>query len=386
MTDNNPGATLTPHERTAAEALLADAWGAPVVLDAVEILEERTHALRVVATDGRAAILKRPKEPFDGQSDLEKLGFAIEWATLEYLDAMPEAIAPRLLGAASDPEILLIEELPAGRSLADSLLEGDAATAAADLVTYAEALATMSVWSLGRVGAYEAARRRHGVGDDTRAWRASAIETSRDRFSAVVAALGVNPRGAEPELDEVARIIQDGDHAGVIHGDPCPDNVRITDGQCRIFDFEKTGRGSIALDATYVLAPFPTCWCFAHLPTEVAAPALAAYRRVLDAAGADTGPNWDRALVAALGASLICRSDQLDRVTTEDRQWGTTTMRPRFLQWIDAFVTTATELEVFPRLRVLHTELGERLRAAWPEAVVPEYPAFAGPGAVVARL
>ena len=53
----------------------------------------------------------------------------------------------------------------------------------------------------------------------------------------------------------------------LVHGDACPDNVhRLADGVCRIFDFETSGWGAVALDAAYLLAPFPSCWCFASLP------------------------------------------------------------------------------------------------------------------------
>ena len=51
----------------------------------------------------------------------------------------------------------------------------------------------------------------------------------------------------------------------------------------RIFDFETSGWGRIVLDVAYLLAPFPSCWCFASLPAEVAAPAMAAYRTVVPA-------------------------------------------------------------------------------------------------------
>ena len=96
-----------------------------------------------------------------------------------------------------------MEELPPGRSLADSLMEGDAATAAADLVAYAETLATMHAWSLERTDEYEAARNRRGVGGDLRTWRAAAIERHRDRFLEFVARMGVRARAIDPELDEM---------------------------------------------------------------------------------------------------------------------------------------------------------------------------------------
>jgi aminoglycoside phosphotransferase (APT) family kinase protein len=76
----------------------------------------------------------------------------------------------------------------------------------------------------------------------------------------------------------------------LVHGDACPDNVRFLADGGRIFDFETSGWGPVVLDAAYLLAPFPSCWCFATLPAEVAAPAMDAYRAVVQG---PTGP-WPR--------------------------------------------------------------------------------------------
>ncbi len=63
---------------------------------------------------------------------------------------MPEPVAPRLLGADADADILLMEDLGLGPSLAGSLLAGDRSRVRADLVSYAEALGAMHAWSMGR--------------------------------------------------------------------------------------------------------------------------------------------------------------------------------------------------------------------------------------------
>src|SRR6202012_421488 len=78
----------------------------------------------------------------------EKDTFSVELAILEYLNGMPEPVAPRLLGADPDAGILLMEDLGPGASLADSLLTGDRPRVQADLVAYAEALGAMHAWSM----------------------------------------------------------------------------------------------------------------------------------------------------------------------------------------------------------------------------------------------
>jgi Phosphotransferase enzyme family len=150
-------------------------------------------------------------------------------------------------------------------------------------------------------------------------------------------------------------------YPGLVHGDACPDNVRLAGGACRIFDFESSGWGSVALDAAYLLAPFPSCWCFGRLPAEVAAPALA----------------------AAVAAWIVARGRALAEALDEDRSWGTTTMRPRLLTWLRSLAARAG---VLPRLRALAAELDEVLSRRWPQVRVPEYPALAGPGAVLAQV
>ena len=132
-------------------------------------------------------------------------------------------------------------------------------------------------------------------------------------------------------------------YLGLVHGDACPDNMRFRADGCRIFDFETSGWGPVVLDAAYLLAPFPSCWCFARLPAQVAAPALDAYRAVVQAAGFELGPDWDAAMAAAVAVWIVARGPLINRVlgSDEDHEWGTTTMRPRLLTWLGSFTDVA---------------------------------------------
>jgi Ser/Thr protein kinase RdoA (MazF antagonist) len=165
-----------------------------------------------------------------------------------------------------------------------------------------------------------------------------------------------------------------------------PDNTHIADGSCRIFDFETSGWGPVALDAAYLLAPFPSCWYFASLPADVAGPALRAYRDQLTSGGVDLGPEWDAAITAALAGWVVARSEAIGRALDEDGDWGTTTMRPRILTWLRSFIAAAERSGVLPGLRTLAGQIHEQLTLRWPEPVVPDYPALARPGASLARL
>jgi hypothetical protein len=72
-------------------------------------------------------------------------------------------------------------------------------------------------------------------------------------------------------------------------------------------------------------------------------------------------------------------------VLEEDHEWGTTTMRPRLLAWLRSFTRTAGQTGALPRLQALAGALHDQLSQRWPGLVVPDYPALAQPGSVLAQ-
>jgi Ser/Thr protein kinase RdoA (MazF antagonist) len=357
---------LLATEARAAEALLGRVWG-PASVRAAEPIWDRTHVVRLHLAAGRSVVMK--KRAGDDR-------FGVELAALEYLNQMPEPVAPRLLGADADAGILLMEDLGPGASLADSLLTGDRPRVQADLISYAEALGSVYAWSM---------RRPKDPRLGAPPWPGTAAR-GKDAFLAAAASLGLAAAAAGTEIDQLSLMLNETGYQGLVHGDPCPDNVRFRDGRCRIFDFEHCGWGPVVLDASYLLAPFPSCWCFARLPASVAAPAMSAYRDRLQAAGIALGPSWDMAMTAALGAWILTWGDTIAKVLAEDDQWGTTTMRPRLLSWLRSFTDAAGQSGALPRLRVLADDLHERLSARWPQAVTADYPALARPGATQVQV
>jgi hypothetical protein len=132
---------LSAAETRTAEALLARAWGRGTSVRAAEPIWNRSHVVRLhLATDSSVVLKKQAGND----------SFGVELAALEYLNQMPEPVAPRLLGADGGAGILLMEDLGPGASLADSLLTGDRSRVRADLVSYAEALGAMHAWSMRR--------------------------------------------------------------------------------------------------------------------------------------------------------------------------------------------------------------------------------------------
>jgi hypothetical protein len=100
---------------------------------------------------------------------------------------------------------------------------------------------------------------------------------TRTRLLGAVQVVG----GVDAEIGRLSLLPNGTEYLGLVHRDACPDNVLFLADGGRIFDFETSGWGPIVLDAAYLLAPFPSCWCFARLPAEVAVPAPAAYRAVM---------------------------------------------------------------------------------------------------------
>ena len=372
-----------PDGLSADEAtVVARLTGSSVVDD--EVVWERPHVVRITLADGRSAITKRPR--VDGETGESNEGsraaFHRERAVLALLAGVPDSPAPRLLG--SDGELLVMEDLPPGRSLAELLLGADVEEARKGIVAYADALARFHVATAGLEDRFEAG--------DTQPWWADVTDLGVDGFAALAARFGVPIDSAEivAEGHAVADDLRaDGWWRTLVHGDACPDNTRIEDGpggRFRIFDFERSSFGSCLLDASYLVAPFPTCWCFGRVPDDLSAEAVRTYRRVLGAVRPEALDDeaWGAALASALASWVVARGDVITRLLDEDGTWGTTTVRVRVRQWLRAYLSVEGAAARHPAVHRVATVLADRLAEAWPDAELADYPSLAtGSSAVV---
>jgi Ser/Thr protein kinase RdoA (MazF antagonist) len=245
--------------------------------------------------------------------------FGVELAALEYLNAMPVPVAPRLVAADAEAGILLMEDLAPGASLADALLGGDRERAQASLVAYAEALGAMHAWSMGRPGELADLRARYAPGAPLGPSWLEALARGRASFAGAMGSLGLATDGTDAEIGEIPYLLNGAGYLGLVHGDACPDNVRFRGDSGRVFDFETSGWGPIVLDAAYLLAPFPSCWCFGSLPAPAAGPALRAYRDEMSGAGVSLDDSWEVALTAALAGWVVARGAGIGRALEQDR-------------------------------------------------------------------
>ena len=83
---------MSAAETPAAEALLARVWGPVTSVHAAEPIWDRSHVVRLHLATDRSVVMKR-------RADEDTFGAQL--AALEYLNGMPEPVAPRLLGAGS---------------------------------------------------------------------------------------------------------------------------------------------------------------------------------------------------------------------------------------------------------------------------------------------
>jgi aminoglycoside phosphotransferase (APT) family kinase protein len=331
-------------------------------------------------------VVKRPCRESKGwdhpPSDAARATYANERACLELLGSTGAAVAPAYLGACDDPELLVMEALPPGRSLAALLLADDEAAARAAVVAFAEALATMHASTIGRESTF--AGKRSGPWAE---WMARGVDPWVDGARALGVPFDAGALRAECSA-VIAEVADGGRWRAFVHGDPCPDNTRIEDatGRFRIFDFEHSGYGHALADASYVVAPFPSCWCIGRVPHDLSQKAVTAYRAVLapvvpEAADDD---EWDAAMTVALAAPILARGESFARALADDGEWGTTGLRPRLLQWMSSFLLAAEGSGRFPALRDLVDRLASELAQRWPDADLPDYPGLPAGGASVA--
>ena len=194
-------------------------------------------------------------------------------------------VAPRLLAAAADPPLVVMEDLGVAPSVADLLLGTDARAADDALSAWATALGTLHARTHADRGA---------IGDAMAAAVAQAAAEGsgpRDRFHAGVGhgldrasvdwakhAETLDLRESAPNVRVVAAPLASGEPDALSPADACPDNNLLTEDGCRLIDFEWSEVRHPAWDAAYLAVPWPTCWCSWRIPEATAERALVAYR------------------------------------------------------------------------------------------------------------
>ena len=307
--------------------------------------------------------------------------FVAEMAAVTVVGAGDDPVSARYLASSDDPLLLVMEDVHGGPSLADLLLGDDRLAAERAVEQYAIGLADLHAAGLPHAEAFAA--RVRSLGHDPTRSPIGEFSQRRERWDEHLARFGVETTRAADDLDAIGRSVTDaGRFRGIVHGDPCPDNVRFVDGRLRVFDFEWASLGNVLLDAVYPSVPFPTCWCVGDLPVDLSERASRAYREHVTAT--------ERDMVLAWAAWLVATTSTLLRrvLDGDDDEWGTTTFAARVAGRLDRFACRTSAAGELPGLTKVAHDLHERLVGAWTErdTALPAYPALAHEGDRVATV
>jgi hypothetical protein len=195
-----------------------------------------------------------------------------------------DAAAPRVVAEGTSPPLLVLSDLGTGPNVADALLGDDPEPAAAAVIAWAGAVASLHRATLG---SRERFRAELGL-------RAGDLPISIHVMSTVVdeaagllenhcARLGIPvPHGALAELRQIPRVLRPDANAALTPSDACPDdNVRVGD-DVVLVDFEAAQWRHVAWDVAYLTVPWPTCWCSWRMPADVSERAVERYRATIE--------------------------------------------------------------------------------------------------------
>lgn len=259
--------------------------------------------------------------------------FAAERSAYERLQAAGCSSVPRVIAVLAEARILVLEALE-GPNLVRVLSKGDRPANIEAMSSLALALADIHSCGMGLWQPSD--EQLDGV-------TTAKIRSLRLGVTQLARAAGINAIDALEEIEALAgRLRRPGTFATWLHGDPCLDNIVLSEGRVRLVDLESAGPGHAGVEAAYLRLGFPTCWCVGYVSDEVLSVAEAAYRDGL----ADTCPAvtddqlWALAIADAClwwtldGNALVQRAergpaDLIDRALAKDWRWGTATARQR---------------------------------------------------------
>ena len=340
---------------------------------------KREHVFRARLDDGCTVIVKTGKR-WEGQSEYPPAGFLADVAGLRFLSEVAPGLAPRFI--ASREDVLVLEDVGDGDSLADVLLGSHAGRARATLAALGTSLGRLHAATIGHEDRFDEIRASLPPFEN-RLGPARFLERVVGGFADVCHDSGVSWGSSEQEdAGLVARTIGDpGPYRAYVHGDPCPDNCRVIDDGVLLLDFEGGRFAHALLDGTYARIRFPTCWCVNGLAEAQVRAFEDAYRTELrrGCRAADDVDAFEREM------TLVAASWMLDGVTgmyervrrDGDREWGIATLTQRILARLEAFTAMAERSGTVPALARATADLHAALWERWPEArELPPYPAF----------
>lgn len=317
-------------------------------------------------------------------ADRAEEGWAREAAALTALTGL-RTRAPAVVAVAASPQVVVMEDLGPGDSVASALLAKDPLTAGQAVVDWAEALADLHAATWNNVDGFVAALSDVAgrTAPNPRAMPDVMIDgIQRLRRAADPLNIEVSERVTDEVLTIATRL--GGEIQVLSPFDACPDNNVRTATGLRLIDFEGATVAHPAWDVAYLRVPWPSCWCAWRMPDAVAGRAEQAWRERLRAQIGPCGaePDWasiDAAIhLASLVWCLVTVGWFLPGALADRRAGGGGGSAPLLRAVVQHRLKLVAESEV-PDLvagRELARQLTEALTSTWKPHQLPIAPAF----------
>ncbi|MBD0861461.1 hypothetical protein IA539_09580 [Gordonia sp. zg691] len=241
----------------AAEALLSQRAGSPVVLDDPENLggSGRTTVVRVRVAQNplsldRSLVIKALPEHEDPQA------FHREIASYKYATALPNESrpGPQLIASAPELRIMVLSDLGHGRSMLEYLAGTDPVETARAVSAWGQALGRMHAATVGGEGDFLALVRRGPSGTQGRDILRDEALRSIDSVAGHGESLGVEvPAHVIDALRGAATLFDEGEHRAFSPSDVGPENILLNDDGVQFMDYEWGSFRDATLDIAYAL-------------------------------------------------------------------------------------------------------------------------------------
>jgi hypothetical protein len=295
-----------------------------------------------------------------------------------------DPLTPRCYGGQLSG-VIVLEDLGDISSLRDVMAGADSQHAEESLVSYLASLGKLHACTQGHYAQFQKIRASLGNYDPERDWYPRRYTQLSQQFYDMVrhAQVAAAP-GVDSDLTTIVETLRaPGPFFTYIHGDPTPSNCLLLKAGPRLIDFEYGAYGHALLDGVQARMCFPSGPFVNRIPERIAQRAEAAYRAELTRgcpAAADERLFAQAVAVAcAYWAIGFLSWLPFAELLVADRQWGSATVRQRFILFADLFAQTAVEAGYLEALGATFRALAVRMRRLWPAAAeMRPYPAFVG--------
>jgi hypothetical protein len=297
-----------------------------------------------------------------------------ERAALEFLEGLGVGLAPRLIAADAESDVLILEDL-APRVALDVLLRADPDEAQLGLSTFARALGELHSSTVGYAPVYDAKRQTLGP-FDPRSEHLRFLGTRWRETRRLVQGMGLAmPAAAEREMATLQHTLEEpGPFLALSNGDSGANNFLVDGEDGRIIDFEFAGFRHALTDIACLYVPGPM-WI--TVGDAVSDGTERVYREAL-ARGVPEAQD-DRAF--GFGLSIACLAmalERLHRLSRLDARPAGEPSRMQMISTIESAAGVAERHRTLPNLAGWLRLGAHSLRRRWPDTDVEfaKYPPY----------